>query len=95
VSRLEPERVFAWNVVDPDQPGAQWSFELEPIGRTVRLRQRVVMGPGVSGTSAMIRKRPEREQPILERRLAQLKAAMQATVTGIRDMAEGRPGQYR
>jgi hypothetical protein len=53
------------------------------------------MGPGVSGTSAMIRKRPEREQPILERRLAQLKAAMQATVTGIRDMAEGRPGQYR
>ena len=81
-------------VVDPDQPGAQWSFELEPIGRTVRLRQRVVMGPGVSGTSAMIRKRPEREQPILERRLAQLKAAMEATVAGIRDLAEGRPGHY-
>jgi hypothetical protein len=35
-------RVFPWNVVDPDQPGAQWSFELEPIGRTVRLRQRVI-----------------------------------------------------
>lgn len=94
VSQLEPERVFAWNVVDPDQPGAQWSFELEPIGRTVRLRQRVVMGPGVSGTSAMIRKRPEREQPILERRLAQLMTAMEATVTGIRDLAEGRPGHY-
>ena len=94
VSRLEFERVFAWNVVDPDQPGAQWSFELEPIGRTVRLRQRVVMGPGVSGTSAMIRKRPEREQPILERRLAQLKTAMEATVAGIRDLAEGRPGHY-
>jgi hypothetical protein len=36
----------------------------------------------------MIRKRPEREQPILERRLAQLKAAMQATVEGIRELAE-------
>lgn len=88
VSRYEPERVFAWNVVDPDQPGARWSFELEPIGRTVRLRQRVTLGPGESGTSAMIRKRPEREQPILARRLAQLKTAMQATVEGIRDLAE-------
>jgi hypothetical protein len=36
----------------------------------------------------MIRKRPEREQPILARRLAQLKTAMQATVEGIRDLAE-------
>lgn len=88
VSRYEPNRAFAWNVVDPDQPGARWSFELEPIGRTVRLRQRVILGPGMSGTSAMIRKRPEREQPILERRLAQLKAGMQATVEGIRDLAE-------
>lgn len=88
VSRIEPERVFAWNVVDPDQPGAQWSFELEPIGHTVRLRQRVILGPGVSGTLAMIRKRPEREQPILERRLGQLKLAMQATIEGIRDLAE-------
>ena len=88
VSRIEPERVFAWNVVDPDRPGAQWSFELEPIGHTVRLRQRVIIGPGVSGTSAMIRKRPEREQPILERRLGQLKSAMQATIEGIRDLAE-------
>lgn len=88
VSRIEPERVFAWNVVDPDRPGAQWSFELESIGHTVRLRQRVILGPGASGTSAMIRKRPEREQPILERRLGQLKSAMQATIEGIRDLAE-------
>jgi nitroreductase len=90
VSRYEPERVFAWNVVDPDEPGAQWSFELQPIGRTVRLRHRVVLGPGVSGTSAMIRKRPEREQPILDRRLAQLRSSMQANVDGIRDLAEER-----
>ena len=39
----------------------------------------------------MIRKRPEREQPILERRLAQLKSAMQATVDGIKSLAEEGP----
>lgn len=90
VSRIEHERAFAWNVVDPDRPGAQWSFELEPIGRTVRLRQRVILGPGMSGTSAMVHKRPQQEQAILDRRLRQLKSAMQATVEGIRDLAERR-----
>ena len=78
----------AWHVVDPDEPGAQWRFELEAIGRTVRLRQHVTIGPGFSGTAAMIRNRPEREQSIFARRLAQLKASMQATVEGIKALAE-------
>jgi nitroreductase len=88
VMRCDAPKVFAWHVVDADEPGAQWSFELEPIGRTVRLRQHVTLGPGFSGTAAMIRKRPEREQPILERRLAQLRASMQRTVEGIKALAE-------
>ncbi len=88
VVRCDEPWVFAWNVIDADQPGAQWSFTLEPIGRSVRLRQHVTIGPRFSGTAAMIRKRPEREQAIFERRLAQLKASMNATVAGIKVEAE-------
>ena len=91
VVACDPPRTFAWNVVDPDEPGAQWRFELEPIGRTVRLRQHVTIGPGASGTSAMIRHKPDGEQRIFARRLAQLKMSMQATVDGIKAVAEG-PG---
>ncbi len=82
---------FTWHVADPDTPAARWSFELEPIGRRVRLRQRVIMSERGSGTAAMVHNRPEREQHILERRLAQLKAAMQRTVEGIKALAEQRP----
>ncbi len=83
---------FAWAVGDPAAPGATWSFELEPVGRTVRLRQRMVIGRDGSGTAAMIRRRPEREGPILERRLAQLSAAMHRTVEGIKALAEAPSG---
>lgn len=89
VIACDPPRTFAWNVVDPNEPGAQWRFELEPIGRSVRLRQHVTIGPGFSGTSAMIRTKPESEQRIFARRLAQLKISMQATVDGIKAVAEG------
>ena len=88
VTECDEPRMFAWSVLDPELPGARWRFELQPIGRTVRLRQSVVLGPGLSGTGAMIRKRPEREPAILDRRLAQLKSAMQTTVDGIKHLAE-------
>jgi nitroreductase len=79
---------FTWHVVDPDAPAARWSFQIEPIGRHVRLRQRVIVAEHGSGTAAMVHNRPEREQAILDRRLAQLKATMQRTVEGIKALAE-------
>lgn len=88
VTECDAPRRFAWSVLEPELPGARWRFELQPIGRTVRLRQSVILGPGLSGTGAMIRKRPEREPAILDRRLAQLKDSMQATVDGIKRLAE-------
>lgn len=88
VVQSDERRAFAWAVGDPADPAALWSFELQPIGRTVRLRHRVVIGADGSGTSAMIRKRPEKEQPIFERRLAQLKTSMQQTADGIKGLAE-------
>lgn len=88
LTRCEERRAFAWVVDEPSSPAATWSFELQPIGRMVRLAHRVVIAAEGSGTAAMIRKRPEREQPIFARRLAQLKASMQQTADGIKALAE-------
>ena len=88
VTRFDEQLAFTWVVGDPHATGATWSFELEPIGRTIRLRHRVIIGADGSGTSAMIRKRPEREQSIFDRRLAQLKVSMQQTADGIKSLAE-------
>jgi nitroreductase len=88
----DPPRRFAWHVSDVERPGARWAFELEPLGfggRQTRLRQHVVLGPGESGTSAMIAARPDLEARSLRRRREQLIANMQRTVDGIKALAEG------
>jgi nitroreductase len=91
VVRCDDRRCFAWAVGDIDSPGATWRFELEPLGfggRQTRLRQHVTIGPGFSGTAAMIRKEPEREQQVLAWRRKALRAAMDRTVAGIKELAE-------
>jgi hypothetical protein len=39
----------------------------------------------------LIEREPERAEEIIERRLTQFRAGMQATVAGIQEMAEGLP----
>lgn len=93
VVRCDERRRFEWAVGDVDRPGAWWRFELEPLGfggRQTRLRQHMTIGPGSSGTAAMIRREPEREQQILAWRRKALRAAIDRTVTGIKALAEGR-----
>lgn len=89
----EPNRRFAWAVSDPDRPGATWSFELEALGLAgehTRLRHHMVIGPGFSGTRAMIEREPEREQQVLAWRRRALRVTMQRTIDGIKALAEGR-----
>ena len=43
---------------------------------------------GKADEVAVIRKRPDREQSIFDRRLAQLTASMQQTAAGIKSLAE-------
>jgi nitroreductase len=82
-------KVFAWNVGDPQTPGASWRFELEPLhgGRT-RLRQSVVLGPGPSGITMVIDAHPELEERVLARRRDEHRANIAATLAGIRALAE-------
>ncbi|MFI1968738.1 polyketide cyclase [Streptomyces cinnamoneus] len=96
VVELEPERRFCWEVTDPDgryggdpdEPLATWMFELKPEGDGVLLRQSVRVGPGRSGASLAIDRAPEKEEAIVEMRLGELRTGIQATLRGVREIAE-------
>jgi hypothetical protein len=88
ICELEPERVFAWAVGDPACPAARWRFTLEPDGQGTRIRQWMQMGPGASGVSELIAQLPDKEHRILQRRLAEHRANMTATLAGIKALAE-------
>jgi hypothetical protein len=91
VTRCEPERAFEWAVGDPEHPSAKWRFELAPVDGGVRLKQWCQMGPAPSGLSIAIAAMPDKEERIVARRLDEFRANMQATVEGIRRLAEAAP----
>ena len=88
VVACEPERIFEWAVVDPDNPSATWRFELVAEGDGTRLRQWARFGPGPSGLSAVIERMPDKEERIIERRLAEHRENMTRTIEGIKTLAE-------
>jgi uncharacterized protein YndB with AHSA1/START domain len=90
VDRYEPGRVFGWAVSDPDHPSATWWYTLDEVGGRVRLRHGGRMGPAPSGLNLAIERAPEKEERIVARRLEEWRAGMQATVDGIKALAEGR-----
>jgi uncharacterized protein YndB with AHSA1/START domain len=90
VARWEPPHFFGWAVSDLDEPSASWWFGLaEEMGGT-RLRQGMRMGPAPSGLSIAITARPDKEEKIVARRLAEHGRNMAATLEGIKGLAEGR-----
>src|SRR5689334_530659 len=49
VVELEPERVFAWAVENPQHPTAVWRFRLAAEDGGTKLSEWMQMGPGRSG----------------------------------------------
>ncbi len=88
VDRYEEHRAFGWVTSDPDNPGAQWRFELAGIAGATRLRYRVVLGPGPSGITAAIERMPDKEPRILARRIDEHRANMQRVVEAVKVAAE-------
>ena len=84
----QPERQLGWSVGSPEFPAARWRFVLEPDSGGTRLTQWVQLGPGPSGISDVIESMPDKESRILHRRLAEHRANMQATIAGIKTLAE-------
>lgn len=91
VTEWEPDRAFSWCVEDPNAPAASWHFTLVPDEGGTHLTYRARMGPGPSGVTAYIDQHPEAEEQIVDGRLAMWTTNMQATLDGIRELAEGGP----
>jgi Polyketide cyclase / dehydrase and lipid transport len=88
VTKYEVGQVFEWAVGEADDASAKWRFELEPSAAGVVLRQWCQIGPGPSGLTPAITAMPDKEERIIARRLEEFRANMQATVEGIKQIAE-------
>jgi hypothetical protein len=89
VARYDPPRAFEWAVSDLEEPSASWWFDLDEETDGTRLRQGMRMGPAPSGLSIAITARPDKEERIIARRLAEHERNIQATLEGIKQLAEG------
>ena len=89
VTEAQPGVSFGWAVEDPANAAATWRYELAPdgSGRTV-VRYRAVMGPGPSGLTAVIARRPELEERFIAERLKEHERNMMATLEVIKRVAE-------
>ncbi|MET7290278.1 SRPBCC family protein [Streptomyces sp. NPDC005573] len=99
VVELDEPRVFAWAVtdadgrygeptLDPAKAMATWRYELEADGDATLLRQSVLIGPGRSGVTLALERRPDREEEIIAFRQRELRAGMEATLLGMKKLAE-------
>ncbi len=88
VHRYEERREFGWVTSDPENPGAQWRFELAPIAGATRLRFSLILGPGPSGISGAIARMPDKEPAILRRRVSEHCENMRRVLEGIKAAAE-------
>lgn len=88
VDAFDELRAFGWRTSDPDSPGARWRFDLRPREGGTRLRFSYVMGPGPSGTTMAITNNPGKETRVVRRRINEVRANMQRTVEGLKQLAE-------
>ena len=88
VVEVEPQRRWAWSVGEPGGEWSTWGFEVDPVRDGVVVRQWFRMGPNRSGLNIAIDAMPEKEGRIIERRLAEHRAAMEANLAGLRSEVE-------
>lgn len=85
---FDPPSAFGWVVGDPSNATATWRFDIAATAIGVRLSMWAQMGPGPSGISSSIERHPDREESIVDRRLDEWLGNMEATVEGIKALAE-------
>lgn len=88
VIACETNRHFEWAVGNLDNAVARWWYTLEPTDSGVHLTHGGHLGPGPSRLTTLIAERPDDEEILVERRLEVWRNNMQATVEGIRRLAE-------
>lgn len=90
ITTFDAPRSIEWAVEGADDkgPGATWRFDIEPTDGGCRLTQSTTMGPGRSGINHAIDAMPDKESKILQRRLSEHRVNMEATLAGIKELAE-------
>ena len=88
IVECDPGVRYSWIVGEADDPGATWSFTLEPTEGGTRLVERVTIGPGPSGLSTAIEAMPDKEDRILQRRLEEHERGIAAVLAGIKEAVE-------
>lgn len=88
VTWFDPPHSFGYSVNDIDDPAARWRFDLAPTTTGTRLTMWAEMGPGRSGVTYFITKYPDREEEIVANRLNEWRTNMEATLAGIKALAE-------
>lgn len=86
----DPGRAFQWDVGRPEAPTASWGYDLTGSAGGTEVRGWARMGPGPSNLTVAIERMPEKEERIVARRLAEFLAGIEATLVGIKSLAEGR-----
>ena len=91
VTGFEVERTFEWSVIGRDDDVSSiWRFAIDDLGDgAVRLEYWFQMGPGRGGLNYAIEAMPDKEDRIVERRLAEHRVNMERVVAGIKELAEG------
>ncbi|WP_159668994.1 SRPBCC family protein [Streptomyces mexicanus] len=94
IVEMDEPRLFEWAVVYPDrrdgEPLALWTYRLEPIGdgAGTRLWHGMRIGPARGPLHEFAEKHPDREEAIVDGRLALLRTGIGATRAGVRAEAE-------
>ncbi|WP_405783597.1 SRPBCC family protein [Streptomyces sp. NBC_00859] len=96
ITRIEEHRTFQWEVVHDDDrcdhgPLAVWTFTLQPLpdenGTCLRHGMRLGDTPGP--LQQAVARYPDREEQIIDGRLAMLRDGIEATLAGVKADAEG------
>jgi hypothetical protein len=88
VTECDEPSVFGWIVGELDNPNTSWRYTLLATEAGTRVTQWVQLGTGPSGLVIAIARMPDKEEPIVARRLDEFRAAMRRNLETIKQRAE-------
>lgn len=84
VTKANNPTTFAWKVGDVENYTAEWTFSLRRTPSGTEVNYAFAHGPGPSGLRTRIEAAPDREEAIIDSRLATLQENMIKTLEGVR-----------
>jgi hypothetical protein len=87
VVACEEPYLFEWATGEEADPTATWTFEIESDEDGSFLTHRVVLHAGKAPLAPAIIKEPERAEEMVDRRMAEVLANMEATIAGVAALA--------